>query len=65
MPKTPNIPAAVKILDHIHDHCLLMRNLLSAVASGEIGNAELRGLSHVFENIMTDLECATSELDPA
>ena len=65
MSKTPNIPAAVKVLNHAHDHCLLMRNLLLAVADGEIGTAELRGLSHVFENIMTDLECATGELDPA
>ncbi|MYL84985.1 toprim domain-containing protein [Desulfovibrio aerotolerans] len=54
----------VGILDYIHDHCLLMRNLLLA-ANGEIGDAELRGLSHVFENIMADLECATGELDPA
>ena len=65
MARTPNIPAAVKVLDHAHDHCLLMRNLLSAVPATEIEEAELRGLSHVFESIMADLECATGELDPA
>lgn len=61
----PNPRAALKIIDHVHDHCLLMRDLLRAVSGGKIEGAELRGLAHVFENIMADLECAASELDPA
>jgi len=61
----PNPQAALRIIDHVHDHCLLMRDLLRAVSGGKIEGAELRGLDHVFENIMADLECAASELDPA
>jgi len=64
MSKMPNAIGAVKVLEHVHAHCLLMRDILSD-HGGSIEGETLRGLAHVFENIMADLECAMGELDPA
>jgi len=65
MPKpTPDIRAAIKSVNRVHDHCLLMRNLLNDRIDG-IDGEMLSGLAHVFETIMTDMECALSDLDPA
>ena len=64
MSKAPNIPAAVKVLEHSHAQCLLMRDLLSS-HEGTIDDTQLRGLAHTFEGLMFDLECALGDLDPA
>jgi len=42
-----------------------MRTLLLAVADGGLGEAELRGVAHIFDGLLYDLECATGEIDPA
>lgn len=65
MVKAPNIQSAVNTVTNAHDRCLFMRHMLKNADGITLDGEKLRGLGHVFEDLMTDLESIMSDLDPA
>jgi hypothetical protein len=65
MAKAPDIRSAVNTVTNAHDKCLLLRHILKNADGITLDGEKLRGLGHVFEDLMTDLESIMSDLDPA
>ena len=65
MAKAPDIQAALSMATNAHDRCLFMRHMLKNADGITLDGEKLRGLGHVFEDLMADLESIMSDLDPA
>ena len=63
--RSPNIQSAVNTVTNAHDKCLLLRHVFKNADGITLDGEKLRGLGHVFEDLMTDLESIMSDLDPA
>lgn len=60
----PNVESALSLLERINAHCFFMKQLIENQPEATLGKADWQGLGHVFENIIADLECVMSDLDP-
>jgi hypothetical protein len=58
----PDIPAAVKAIDHAHSYCRLMRSLLEGRVDN-ISRDMLGGLTQAFETVAYNLEVALDALE--
>ena len=65
MSKAPDIKSAVSAAANAHDKCLLLRHILKNADGITLDGEKLRGLGHVFEDLMTDLESIMADLEPA
>jgi hypothetical protein len=63
--RSPNIKDALNTAANAHDKCLFLRDVLKKADGITLDGATLRGLGHVFEDLMTDLESIEAALDPA
>ncbi len=63
--RSPDIKAALSTVTDAHDKCLLLRHVFKNADGITLDGEKLRGLGHVFEDLMTDLESIMSDLDPA
>lgn len=63
--RSPNIKDALDTAANAHDKCLFLRDVLKKSNGITLDGAKLRGLGHVFEDLMTDLESIEAALDPA
>ena len=58
----PDIPAAVKAINHAHSYCVLMRSLLEGRVDSISGDM-LGGLPQAFETVAYNLEVALDALE--
>ena len=65
MLKAPDVPAAIAMTESVLAYCVFMRQLVTNQPEANLSKTEWQGLGRVFENIMADLECILSDLDPA
>ena len=61
----PNIKAALDTVANVHAKCLLLRHLFQNAEGVTLNVEEMRGVGHIFNGLMADLECIMSDLDPA
>ena len=63
--RSPNIKDAPHTVENAHDKCLLLRHIFENADGITLDGERLRGLGHVFEDLMADLESIMSDLDLA
>lgn len=56
---------ALNTVTNAHAKCLLLRHLFQNAEGVVLKGEEIRGLGHIFNGLMADLEGVMSDLDPA